>query len=101
MDAHKYLLLMKEMEKKGVRFMNVKQVDKKRKAPVIAAVVMVLLMGASMGFLVWAAKVDPIPLPILLFIMAIPAAVIVGVLVALKERMKEIEGGEEDAARKY
>ena len=54
-----------------------------------------------MGFLAWAAKVDPIPLPILLFIMAIPAAVIVGVLVALKERMKQIEGGEEDAARKY
>ena len=37
----------------------------------------------------------------ILIIMAIPAAVIVGVLVALKERMKQIEGGEEDEARKY
>ena len=43
----------------------------------------------------------PIPFPMLLIIMAIPAAVIIGVLLALKERMKQIEGGEEDEARKY
>lgn len=101
MDTHKYLLLMKEMEEKGVRFMNVEHVDKRRKAPVIAAVVMILLMCISIGILIWAAKVDPIPLPFLLFIIAMPIAVIVGVLVALKERMKQIEGGEEDAASKY
>ena len=101
MDTEKYLLLMKEMEKEGVRFMNVEHVDKKRRAPIIAAVVMIVLMGISMGFVAWAAKVDPIPVPLLLVIMAIPAAVIVGVLLALKERMKQIEGGEEDAARKY
>ena len=101
MDTEKYLLLMKEMEKEGVRFMNVERVDKKRRAPIIAAVVMIVLMGISMGFVAWAAKVDPIPIPLLLIIMAIPAAVIVGVLLALKERMKQIEGGEEDAARKY
>ena len=101
MDTEKYLLLMKEMEKEGVRFMNVEQVDKRRRAPIIAAVVMVVLMVICIGFVAWAAKVDPIPIPLLLIIMAIPAAVIVGVLLALKERMKQIEGGEEDAARKY
>lgn len=101
MDTDKYLLLMKEMEKEGVRFMNVEHVDKRRKAPIIAAVVMIFLMCLSIGFVAWAATVDPIPIPLLLIIMAIPAAVIVGVLVALKERMKQIEGGEEDAARKY
>lgn len=101
MDTQKYLLLMKEMEKEGVRFMNVEHVDKKRKAPIIAAMVMIIMMIGVIGLLVWAAKVDPIPLPILLFILAIPVAVIGGVLLALKERMKEIEGGEEDAARKY
>ena len=101
MDTQKYLLLMKEMEKEGVRFMNVEHVDKKRKAPIIAAAVMIIMMIGVIGLLVWAAKVDPIPLPFLLFILAIPVAVIGGVLLALKERMKEIEGGEEDAARKY
>ena len=101
MDTQKYLLLMKEMEKEGVKFMNVEHVDKKRKAPIIAAIVMVVLMIMIIVLLAWAAKVDPIPLPFLLMIMAMPAAVIIGVLLALKERMKQIEGGEEDAARKY
>lgn len=100
-DTGKYLLQMQEMEKEGVRFMNIKQTDKRKKAPILAAVVMIFLMCASIGILVWAAKVDPIPLPFLLFIIAMPMAVIVGVLLALKERMKQIEGGEEDAARKY
>lgn len=100
-DTQKYLLLMQEMEKEGVRFMDVKQIDKKRKAPIIAAIVMILLMGITIGILLWAAQVDPIPLPFLLFIMAIPVAVIVGVLLALKDRIKQIEGGEEDEARKY
>ncbi len=101
MDTEKYLLLMKEMEKKGVQFMNVEHVDKKRKAPIMAAAVMIVLMLMVIALLLWAAKVDPIPLPFLLMVIAIPGAVIIGVLLALKERMKQIEGGEEDAARKY
>ena len=101
MNADKYLSLMKEMEKEGVRFMNVKHVDKKRTAPITAAIVMVLCMIGVIGLLVWAAKVDPIPYPVLMVFIAMPVAVIVGVLLALKQRMKEIEGGEEDAARKY
>lgn len=100
-DTDKYLLLMQEMEKEGVRFMNVKQTDTRRKAPIIATGVMIVLMIATIALLLWAAKVDPIPLPFLLLIIAMPIAVIVGVLLALKERMKQIEGGEEDAARKY
>ena len=100
-DTEKYISLMKEMEREGVRFMSVEHVDKKRKAPVIAAAVMILLMILVMVFFGWAAKVDPIPFPILLIIMAIPVAVIVGVLLALKDRMKQIEGGEENEARKY
>ena len=100
-DTEKYLTLMQEMEKEGVRFMNVNQTDKRRKAPIIATVVMVVLMIVVIALLLWAAKVDPIPLPVLLLIIAMPMAVIVGVLLALKQRMKQIEGGEEDAARKY
>lgn len=101
LDAKKYLLLMEEKEKEGVRFLKVEDIDQKRKAPIISTIVMIVIMLALMGLFLWAAKVDPIPLPLLLFFMAIPVAVIVGVLMALKERMKQIEGGEEDAARKY
>ena len=44
---------------------------------------------------------DPIPVPILGILMAFPVVVIGGVLLALKDRIRQIEGGEEDAARKY
>ena len=100
-DTDKYFLWMQEMEKEGVRFMNVEKTDKKRRAPIMAAVTMIFFMVIVMGILVWAAKVDPIPLPFLLFIMAMPLSVMIGVLLALKERIKQIEGGEEDEARKY
>ena len=102
MDTGKYLLLMEEMEKEGVRFMNVKHVDqKKKKAPIMAAVVMILLMVGLIGLFIWGAIEDPIPGPLLAFFIAFPVVTIGGVLLALKERIKEIEGGEEDAARKY
>lgn len=101
LDTEKYFLLMKEMEGEGVRFMNVNTVDKKRRAPIISAIAMIILMAATITLLVWAYKVDPIPIGILAVIIAIPIVVIIGVLIALKDRMREIEGGEEDAARKY
>ena len=56
------------------------------------------------SLLVWAFTVDPAeapPLPVLIVIIAIPAAVIIGVLVALVKRFKQIKGGEEDAASQY
>lgn len=101
LDTEKYLLLMKDMEKEGVRFMNVEHVDKRRRAPIIATIVMVVLMAGVIGLLCWAAVEDPIPLPFLCLIIAFPVAVIGGVILALKQRIKEIDGGEEDAASKY
>ena len=101
LDTEKYFLLMKEMESEGVRFMNVNTVDKKRRAPIVSAITMIILMVATIALLVWAYKVDPIPIGSLAVIIAIPVVVIIGVLIALKDRMREIEGGEEDAARKY
>lgn len=102
MDTQKYLALMDQMEKEGVRFMNVEHVDrKKKKASILAAFVMILLMIAVIALLLWAETEDPIPIPILAIFIAVPVAVIGGILLALKERMKQIEGGEEDEARKY
>ena len=83
--------------------MDVKTMDKRRqkRAPWLSAAVMVLCMGVIIWLFVWAAKTDPIPLGLLLFLVALPIAVVVGVIVALRQRMKEIEKGEEDAASKY
>ena len=101
MNTEKYLLMMDLMEKEGVRFMNVQDVDKKRRGSILSTVVMIVLMGAMIALFVWAQMVDPIPFPIIGILIAMPAAVIIGVLIALKQRMKQIEGGEEAEARIY
>ena len=81
--------------------MNVNHVDKKRKAPIISAITMIIIMIATIALLVWANTVEPLPFVFITLIIAIPVVVIVGVLLALRDRMRQIEGGEEDAASKY
>lgn len=103
LDALDYLKKMEELEKGGTRFMNIQKEDhrKKKSGPIIAAAVMILLMAGLIALFVWFRSVDPIPIGLLLFFIAMPAAVIIGVLLALRERFKEIEGGEEHEASKY
>ena len=74
---------------------------KKRTGAIAGAVVMILLMAFTIVLILWANTQDPIPLGLLLLITAIPVIIIIGTLIALAGRMKEIEGGEEDEASKY
>ncbi len=101
LDAEKYLFIMQQKEQEGVRFVNIKAVDKKKSAPIIAAGFMIIMMIFTIILLLWASTVDSIPLILLLLFLSFPSAIIVGVLFALKERMKQIDGGEEDEASKY
>lgn len=103
LDAPAYLSQMEELEKGGTRFMDISVNDQRRKkyGTITAAVVMILLMLAFSALLIWAELSDPLPFALWLFIFLIPVAVIVGVLLALRERFKEIEGGEENEATKY
>lgn len=101
METEKYLDMMKEMEKEGARFMNIEHIDKKKTGPIIATICTIIFMIAIICLLIWANSVEPIPLPLLMFFIMFPGFVIIGVLLALKDRMKQIKGGEEDAASKY
>lgn len=101
LDTEKYFQLMQKMEREGVRFMNVNHVDKKRKDSIVSAITMIIIMIATIALLVWGYMVEPLPLVFFALIIAMPVVVIIGVLLALKERMRQIEGGEEDAASKY
>ena len=98
-----YLNQFDELERGGNRFMNVENVDvsKKKRGAVIAAVVMItLIILWDVLFLVlnlW----DPMPTLILLLMIVPPTIVIIGVLLALRERMKEIDKGEDDEAVNY
>lgn len=94
---------MLELEQGGIRFMDAKQDTKRKKmvGPIIAAAVFVVLFGVFLGMVLWSASVEPVPLPFLIVMVLLFAAMIVGVLLALSQRIKEIQGGEEDEALHY
>ena len=102
-DVNAYLDKMKELEKGGVRFMNVKSSDVKRRrnGAIIAAAVVVLFMIAMIAMVIWANGIDPAPKGILIFSIILFGSIIVGVLIALGQRLKEVKGGEIDEASKY
>ena len=107
LDAGRWLAEMERMEQEeGTQFVNIRKKDTIRRyvGPVAAALVFVALMSGVIGLILWAFAVDPAdapPLWLLLLLIAIPGAVIVGVLLALWQRLKQIQGGEADAASKY
>jgi len=102
-DALSYLEQMSLIEEGGINFMNVQKIDrtKQKKGPWIAAVVVVLTMVFLMAILIYAELTDPLPMPLFAVIMCIPIVIIIGTLLALRQRIQEIEGGEQDEAVKY
>lgn len=98
-----YLKEMQLMEEGGIRFMDIDKNDikKKKSGSTIASAVMIIFMIAFAGLLIWAQMADPLPIWIFMFILIIPIAIVVGVLLALRQRFNEIEGGEENEASKY
>ena len=79
---------------------------RKKIAPIVVAVLVVLYVGPMVGMVAYAAGLlgaqgDWGVLPFLLLYAAVGGAVIVGVLHAMTQRLMEIDGGEEDEARKY
>lgn len=104
LDADACLERMEQLKQEGVRFMDEKHRDiRKRKqwGAMLGAAVMLVMMLALICAMVWGNSVDPLPIWLLLFFIGIPVVIIVGVLAALVGRMHEIEGGEEDEATKY
>lgn len=77
----------------------------KKKAPIICAAatvgLMVLYLAVLLFTLVSEAHGEVLALVVLLFYGCGIAAVIVGVLAALRQRLREIESGEEEDAKQY
>ena len=106
LDAKALLEHMEHLEQGGATFMNKQKHDVRKRyiAPVVAAIVMSALMVATIWLFLWAFKVDPLgapPLPLLVVLLAAPAVVILGVLIAMLQRLREIERGEIDDAKNY
>ena len=103
LSAEVYLEQLNEMEKGGIRFVNVSKVDvsKKKRGAQIAAGVMIALILLWDLFVLTVNSYDPAPLPVILLLTVPATLVIIGIVLALRERMKEIDGGEEDEAVNY
>ncbi len=100
-----WLEQMAQMEQEGVRFMNRQNGDVRTRyvGAVAGAGVMILLMGGLMALFAWFTRLESDPMPLwMMAVLDLPCMVVlVGVIVALMQRMKEIQGGEMDAASKY
>lgn len=106
MDASVYLQKMEQMEKGGVAFVDAKRTDKKsrKRHSIIAGSVMIVFMGlmiALFAYCTWGISEDPMPVFMFLIFSLPLAAVIVATIMVMRERMKEIEGGEIYEASKY
>lgn len=107
LDAELWLKEMEDLERKGTTFQNKQRGDVKVRryaSPALAAVVMIALMAGVIALMVWAFTLDPAdapPIAVMAVLVAIPAVVILGIVLALAQRWREIRRGEEDEARKY
>ena len=106
LDAEAWLAEMEQMEQEGTRLMNIRINDTRIRyvGPVAAALVFILLMAGVMALIVWGFTISPEeapPLWLIVILAAIPMVFIIGVLLALFQRIQQIKGGEEDAASQY
>lgn len=107
LDAAGLLEEMDRLEQTGTTFRD-KQKQDLRPVRYVGAVVMAflttVLMAAIIALMVWGFTVDPAeapPLALVAVLVALPGVVILGVLLALFQRIKEIQKGEEDDAKNY
>lgn len=107
LDAGSLLAEMEQMEQAGSTFQDKQYGDVKPiryAAAVIAALVMTAFMAGVIALMIWGVTVEAAeapPLPLIVVLVALPAVVILGVLLALIQRIREIQRGEEDDAKNY
>lgn len=107
LDAGVLLAEMERMEQRGTTFKNKQREDARPvryAAAVAASLIMVAMMLGAIALMAWGFTVDPAeapPLALIVVLTAMPGVVILGVLYALYQRIKEIRRGEEDDAKNY
>ncbi len=91
-------------QRKGVQFVDIERRDIRRRrsvGAVVGAGLFTALMLWTFALLLWAQTVDPLPWWLWALVAGIPAACVLGTLVVLWERLKEIRKDEIDAYRDY
>ena len=106
LDTESLLTRMETLEQAGTSFHDVAAQDIKKRyiAPVVVTAVVVTFMTALSGLLLWALTISPEDAPPIWFVLVVIgffAAVGVGCVTALAQRIREIQKGEIDDAKKY
>ena len=106
LDTDALLTRMETLEQAGTSFQDVTAQDIRRRyvAPVTVTALVVLFMVSLSALLLWAFSLDPSDAPPIWFVLVligIFAAIGVGCVVALTQRIQEIQKGEMDDAKKY
>ena len=103
LDADKYLGKIRDMEKGGVRFVNVKMSDvkKRRTGAILSAIAVIMIAALMLVAVLLANSEDPAPWGMIAVFVIIFGGIIVGVVVALVQRLGEVKRGEIDEASKY
>ena len=106
LDTESLLTRMETLEQAGTSFHDVAAQDIKKRyiAPVVVTTIVVTVMIALSALLLWALSLDPKQAPPIWFVAVILGlfiAVGVGCVTALAQRIREIQKGEIDDAKKY
>ena len=104
LSVDELLLEMDNMEEGGTKFMNfqIKDKKKRKRGALIGALLIVPFAALFAGVIIWGLLTEPeFPVGVAVAILAIPVLIIASVIYVLRERFKEIEGGEIYEASKY
>lgn len=103
-DSDLWLDVIENKEKEGVDFVNLDKIDirmKKKAGATTAGVVMAIVMVLYIALFTYLWRTQNLPTLAYIPIVIIPVLGLIALFVALKSRIREINGGEEDEASKY
>ena len=75
--------------------------NRKKAGAILSAVFIFIYIILEVAAMVWLFMIDGLPTAFMLIIACVMFAITFGIIYVLRERLKEIEGGEEDEASKY
>ena len=104
LNASDFLMEMEKMEREGTRFTDITKEDinrKKKSGAAACAVIFCIFMILVILLLIYSVKQESKALFPVLFATAILVALIIGTIIVLVQRFREIDKGEEFEARKY
>ena len=104
LDASQYLMEMEKVEQQGTKFKDIEKDDinrKKKTGAIAAAAIFCAFMLMMLGILAYGVIGDSAPVLSMLVPGIIILSVLIGIIIVLIQRIKEIDGGEEYDARKY